>query len=222
MFQPGKELETIFSTEGAFYHLETDGQIQLCRSLATIRRMNDQTNTVNALFVLLNPGKSLPVGGEEPIPIFRGEVDRQPLVPAIPDNTMHQLMRLMERMNWDWIKIINLTDMRTAKFEEYLERQYFMNQLGDSRHSIFSVDRQNELLDHTETADSIIAGWGTKSAIAPAAKEAHHTLSELGNVKGLPYKTQPLFYHPFPWLQNKCIKWLDDMEEQLKKVEEVV
>lgn len=222
MFQPSKELETIFSTEAAFYRLETGGQEKLCRSLATIRRINMQIRNANALFVLLNPGKSMPMKEKEPIPVFTGGVDPQPLVPAVPDNTMYQLMRLMERMNWDYVKIINLTDLRTEKFEEYLESQRFMKQHGDSRHSVFSIDRRNELVDYAGNAESIIAGWGTKSAIIPAAEEAYSSLSELGNVKGLSYKSLPLFYHPFPWLQHKCVKWLDDMEEQLKSTMEAV
>lgn len=222
MFQPSKELETIFSTEAAFYRLETGGQQKLCRSLATIRRINTQTSNANALFVLLNPGKSMPMTGKEPIPVFTGGVDPQPLVSAVPDNTMYQLMRLMERMNWDYVKIINLTDMKTEKFEEHLESQRFMKQHGDSRHSVFSIDRRNELVDYAGNSESIIAGWGTKSAIIPAAEEAFSSLSELGNVKGLSYKSLPLFYHPFPWLQHKCVKWLDDMEEQLKSTMEVV
>lgn len=222
MFQSAKDLEEIFSVEAAFYKLETNGITHVCRSRAAIHRRGSQEDGVDALFVLLNPGKCLPVDGEDFVPFLSGRVDRVPLVPATPDNTMHQLMRLMERMNWNLVEVTNLTDIRSGTFDEYKEGQKFMKQHWDNRHSIFSIDRYGELLDCVERADLIIAGWGTKPTIRPAAEEANMILSELVPVKGVAYKNQPLYYHPFPWLQGKCIKWLDDMEEQLKRAEQVV
>ena len=222
MFQSGKELENLFNTKAAFYKLQTQGKIQICRSLTAISRIGTESERVDALFVLLNPGKCLPLAGEDSIPLLPGEVAELPLMPATPDNTLYQLMRLMERMNWNSIQVINLTDLRTGKFEEYKERQKFMKQCGDSRHTIFSIDRYIELLDCMERADTVIGGWGTEASIVPVAENAYTILTELEDIKGLAYKTHPLYYHPFPWLQNKCIMWLDDMEAQLKRTEEVV
>jgi len=222
MFQSAKDLEEVFATEAAFYKLETNGITHVCRSRAAIHRRGSQEGGVDALFVLLNPGKCLPVAGEASISLLTGEADNLPLLPATPDNTMHQLMRLMERMHWNLVEVINLTDIRTGKFDEYKEGQKFMKQHWDSRHSIFSIDRYIELLDCVESADSVIAGWGTKPAILPAAEEAYTILSEVATVNGVAYKNHPLYYHPFPWLQGKCIKWLDELEEQLKRVEQVV
>lgn len=222
MFQSAKVLEEVFSTEAAFYKLETNGITHVCRSRAAIHRRRSQEGGVDALFVLLNPGKCLPVDGENSISLLTGEANKLPLLPATPDNTMHQLMRLMERMNWNLVEVINLTDIRTGKFDEYKEGQKFMKVMGDSRHSIFSIDRYIELMDCVERADLIIAGWGTKPAILPAAEEAYTILSELATVNGMAYKNHPLYYHPFPWLQTKCIQWLDDMEDQLKRAEQVV
>ena len=222
MFQSGKELENLFYTEGAFYKLQTHGKIRICRSLAAIRRIGTEKEGIDALFVLLNPGKCFPLAGEDSIPLLSGEVARLPLLPAAPDNTLYQLMRLMERMNWNSVQVINLTDLRTGKFDEYKESQRFMKQYGDRRHTIFSIDRYVELLDCMERAGTVIAGWGTKSSISPVAEDAYTILMELEDIKGLAYKTHPLYYHPFPWLQNKCIKWLDDMEAQLKEMAEVV
>ena len=222
MFQSAKELENLFYAEAAFYKLRTHDKIHLCRSLAAIRRTGTESEEPDALFVLLNPGKCLPVDGEDSISLLTGKVDVLPMLPAAPDNTMYQLMRLMERMEWDHIQIINLTDVRTGKFEEYLECQQWMEAHHDNRHTIFSFGRYHELLDRVESAGVIIAGWGTKSQIAPAADVANTILLEIAEVKGLRYRQHPLYYHPFPWLQTKCVMWLNDMEAQLKRVEEIV
>ena len=217
MFQSRKELERVFQTEGSFYKLDVRGEVQICRSLAVIRRIGSLQGEADALFVLLNPGKSLPVAGEDSIPLLSGAIGQLPLLPATPDNTLYQLMRLMERMNWNAVQVINLTDLRTGKFEEYKEKQEFMKTQRDRRHSIFSFERCNELLDRLEETDAVIAGWGTKSAIIPAAEKAFPLLWELGDVYGVAHKTRPLYYHPFPWIQGKCVDWLDYMEEQLKE-----
>lgn len=222
MYQSGKELERTFETEGAFYKLETQGEIQICRSLAVIRRKGSGQKGVDALFVLLNPGKSLPVDGEDSIPLLFGGIDRLPLVPATPDNTLYQLMRLMERMNWDVVQVINLTDLRSGRFEEFKEKQAFMNAQADNRHSIFSMERYSELWERLEEGDAVIAGWGTNSAIAPAAEKAFSTLRRYAFVYGIHHRVHPLYYHPFPWIQVKCMSWLDAMEEQLKERAEVV
>lgn len=222
MFQSAKELENLFYTEAAFYKLQTHEKTHFCRSLAAIRRTGTESKGADALFVLLNPGKCLPVDGQETISLLTGEVDVLPLLRATPDNTMYQLMRLMERMKWNHVEIINLTDVITGKFEEYLECQLGMKVHHDNRHSIFSIDRYHELLDRVENAGVIIAGWGTKSQITSAAAEANTILGELAEVKGLRYRQHPLYYHPFPWLQSRCVTWLDDMEEQLKRVVEAV
>lgn len=222
MFQSAKVLEEIFSTEGAFYKLQYGKRTHLCRSLASISRKGSPGNRVDALFILLNPGNCLPVDGEDSIPYLTSSVEGVPLVPATPDNTIYQLMRLMERMKWDRVEIINLTDIRTGKFEDYLEAQKFLRQLRDSRHSIFSIDRYHELMDCEERADSVIAGWGTKPAIRSAAEDAEVILSELAIVRGVASDNHPFYYHPFPWLRTRCIKWLDDMEAQLKGVEQTV
>lgn len=222
MFQSAKVLEEIYSTEGAFYKLQTGKRTHLCRSLAAIRRKGSPEDRVDALFVLLNPGKCLPVGGEDSVPYLTSVGEGVPLVPAMPDNTIFQLMRLMERMKWDRVEIINLTDIRTGRFEDYQEAQIFMRQHMDSRHSIFSIDRYHELMDCEERADSVIAGWGTKPAIRKTAEDAEVILSELAIVKGVASENHPFYYHPFPWLRSKCIKWLDDMEDQLKGAEQMV
>ncbi|WP_282019835.1 DUF1643 domain-containing protein [Planomicrobium okeanokoites] len=223
MFQSAKKLENLFNTEAAFYKLQTHGKIHLCRSLAAVRRKGTEIEEEpDALFVLLNPGRCLPVDGEETISMLTGEVEVLPMLQATPDNTMYQLMRLMERMGWNHIEIINLTDVLTGKFGDYLECQEWMKLHHDNRHSIFSIDRYPELLERVEKAGVVIAGWGTKSKIASAAEEANTILWEIAEVKGLRYNQHPLYYHPFPWLQTRCVMWLDDMEEQLKRVGEVV
>lgn len=222
MFQTAKELENLFHTEAAFYKIITGNRVHICRSLATIRRIGNESERVDALVVLLNPGKCLPHEGEKSISLLTGEVAGLPLLPASPDNTMFQLMRLMERMDWNCIRIINLTDLRSEKFEEFLEQYLFMRVHYDNRHDLFSIDRYGELLDYMEGVEMVIAGWGTKSAVKVAAENAFTILDELADVRGLPHKTHPMFYHPFPWLKSKCIDWLEGMEEQLKGVEETV
>lgn len=216
MFQKGKELECIFHTEGAFYFLETAGRNQFCRSLATVRRIGTDSETVDALFVLQNPGKSMPIDVHM-APLVIDWTEEIPLVPAKPDPTIHQVMRLMERRQWNFVQIINLTDLRCAEFADYKERIEFMDRYFDQSHRIFSIYREDELTSCVENAEVVIAGWGTKTYNLDAAQYAYMILNRMCTVEGLRADTHPLFSHPYPMLQRKCIEWLDDMDKLLDR-----
>lgn len=216
MFQTGKKLEGIFHTEGAFYFLETAGRNQFCRSLATVCRIGTDSETVDTLLVLQNPGKSMPIDVHI-APLVIDWTEEIPLVPAKPDPTIHQVMRLMERRHWNFVQIINLTDLRCAEFADYKERVEFMNRNFDDRHRIFSDSRQHELAWYVENAEMVIVGWGTKPYNLEVAHDAYMTLNGIRPVEGLRAGIQPLYYHPYPILQKKCIKWLDDMDKLLER-----
>ncbi|WP_033543772.1 DUF1643 domain-containing protein [Planococcus sp. CAU13] len=218
MYQTRKELEKTFQTAAAFYKLELAGRTLLCRSLAEIRRKGAVAERADALFVLLNPGQCLPSDAESEIPVLDGLAAELPLVKAEPDNTLRQLMRLMERMNWNYVKVINLTDIVSGKFREFWKTQEFIELHDESRHSLFNMERHFELQRHVQMSEKVVVGWGINPKIRGGAEEAYLCLLLFWQKEpyGIPHEIYPSFYHPFPWMRSKCIKWLDDMEQQLK------
>lgn len=158
MFTKGKELEKMFETEAAFYVLNTNGREQLCRRLAAIRRKGSDSVRADALFILQNPGQCRPVDLAAPAAFTAGIPEEAQLVESKPDYTIHQLMRLMERRGWNLVQVINLTDLCAGDYADFKERQEFMRENGETRHSIFSPGRRIELEALVDAAGMIIAG----------------------------------------------------------------
>lgn len=210
------ELNAIFQTEGAFYSREANGEIYTCRSQARITRKGTVPAQADAVFVLVNPGSCQPENKSYKFPAYSSQYDEIPLVAAKTDPTQHQIMRLMERKKWDLVYIVNLSDLRAGNIDEFKElKKSFESDLNDS-HSIFSIGRIRELEELIAEKTIIIRGWGTQPFMRSSMIHAMNILSGFDYNSGLPHKTRPYYYHPFPMVQHKCIKWLDDICEKLE------
>ena len=131
------DLKERFYTEGAFYHMELNGEGYACRGLAKINRRGIETDIADALFVLVNPGSCQPEDEDYQFPCYSDDLKQIPLVKAKSDPTQYQIMRLMERRGWNMIYIINLSDLRAGNIDEFkMILNNFEGNLNDS-HSIF-------------------------------------------------------------------------------------
>lgn len=211
------DLKKTFYTEGAFYHLDLDGESYKCRGLARISRRETKSEIADALFVLVNPGSCQPEYEDYQFPNYNNDISKIPFAQAKPDPTQYQIMRLMERRGWNMIYIINLSDLRSGNIEEFrMNLNNFEKKHNDS-HSIFSGERKWTINSHLSLKTKVIAGWGTNSFISKRASHALSVLKELSKIHGLPHNTTPLYYHPFPMIKASCIKWLDDICEILDR-----
>ena len=205
------ELNAVFQTEGAFYNRVIHDEVYSCRSQAKITRRDAIAEHVDAVCVLVNPGSCQPKSDTYVFPSYSNRFNEVPFVPAKTDPTQHQIMRLMERQAWNSVYIVNLSDLRAGKIDDFKEsKNNFEASLNDS-HSIFSSQRIQELKDLVDENTTVIAGWGAQAFMKTEMLHALEILSAFNPVQGLPHPTHPYYYHPFPMVQHKCIKWLDDI-----------
>ena len=113
------DLKERFYTEGAFYHMELNGEGYACRGLAKIIRRGIETDIADALFVLVNPGSCQPLDENYHFPHYNDNLKQNPFVQANSDPTQYQIMRLMERRRWNMIYIINLSDLRAGNISNF-------------------------------------------------------------------------------------------------------
>lgn len=215
-FLLAKDLQKKFYTEGSFYHIMLNEKSYTCRGLAKISRIGIEEDTVDAVFVMVNPGSCQPTDEEYQFPDFINNLHEIPMIPAKSDPTQYQIMRLMERKNWGLVYIVNLSDLRAGNinvFREYLNE--FQKQENDM-HSIFSPERIEELFRMISKDTVVITAWGTQPFMKERMKEALTSLSERTKIMGIPHTSSPYYYHPNPMIKEKCMKWLDDMSETLK------
>ena len=165
----------------------------------------------------MNPGSCQPTDEAYEFPYYNADLSKIPLIQAKPDPTQYQIMRLMERMKWNMIYIVNLSDLCAGNIDEFKRHLNDFETSRDDSHSIFSSSREGTIKSLVSERTKVIAGWGTKSFIKEKASYALSLISKHGKVYGLPHKAVPYYYHPYPMVQHKCIKWLDDMCEALKE-----
>ncbi|WP_239431135.1 hypothetical protein [Sporosarcina sp. ACRSL] len=107
-----------FTMEGIFYRLDVGRVDYVCRGLAKIARKGEACEEADVLFVMVNPRSCKPTDDLYVYPPYQDELFEIPIVMAKQDPTQYQLMRLMERMKWNRLYIINLSDLRAGNLTD--------------------------------------------------------------------------------------------------------
>lgn len=226
-FIPAKDLKRLYSVFGHFYSVQLGrGRHVKCRSVLEITTKDAEpgdANTISqrkpdAVCIMMNPGSSRPLEGDEDgIRIHPVEVDGMPmdLVPAKPDTTQYQLMRLMTYCGWSHVRVVNLSDLRCSKSSEFFQ-QYRKLEEQDRyiAHSIFAVQRKLELATKLARRRNapIIRAWGVHDKLAPLIERCVAGLPRSGAKHGLLKPgTLDRYLHPLPSLQKDKLLWVDKM-----------
>ena len=163
------------------------------------------------LVIMMNPGASKPLQA-----LWDGE-NPGDLVPAQPDRTQYQIMRLLlvaqaSGLPWRHARVFNLSDLRTPKSAEMLAKLNFYG--PHDGHSLFSFARQAECARwFASHAIPVLCGWGLNPGLSDLAARA--LLAAGGHpVLGLSHDGLR-FRHPLPQTQNLQQQWLLEMAEQI-------
>lgn len=190
-------LET-FDVLGHYYLLEG----QNCRKLLEIRRAcSERPAKADALVVMMNPGSSRPICSE------RSYSPR--LVPAHPDDTQYQIMRVMEAWKWSLVNVINLSDLAETKSKTFCKNLKY----APEAHSIFHPSRVEELDNLLANATTFVRAWGCDGRLRKLGAAATAALSKYSKstlILGLPGSKTDQFRHPLPPYESDRRKWLDD------------
>src|SRR5579875_3180863 len=138
------ELKKEFSVWAHFYMSKVEGKEYLMRSEAKIVRNGKEEKQTDAIIVMVNPGSCSAVDATTKFEEFPYNVTNKEFVEARPDQTQYQLMNLMERMQWNCMKIVNISDLVTGTYGEFKKLLRELEMIGYQRHSIFSKERIGE------------------------------------------------------------------------------
>lgn len=205
---PG-QLDAAFDVTGRFYSHIGGAETYKCRDLLEIRRRDAGACVeADAVFIMMNPGSSHPLGGDAEV-----ELSDARLVPTKPDTTQYQLMRLMSAMGWQRVKVLNLSDLRVTRSADFFERvQEFEARESHDGHSLFAKSRRHELAPAlSRRSDApIVAAWGVDKALQKLAVAAQKALPSMP-VLGLRHQNGPWAYrHPLPQTAGAQIQWRRD------------
>ena len=208
-----EELKKQFDVWAHFYRVQLGGKDYLMRSEAKIVRKGYESYRPDTLIVMANPGSCTAVDKTADFELFPYTEEGKKFVAARPDPTQYQLMNLMVRMNWNCIKIINLSDVCTGNFKEFRQFLSEFNENDYKLHSLFCEDRGKELNNHIEGQPTLLYAWGGESAISPFVKLVE---KKEWNHKGLLHAKRQYYRHPRPATYEERNKWLDEIEPILK------
>jgi hypothetical protein len=222
---PAQELRHQYSVFGHFYSIRLDSGEQVdCRSVLEIVASHFQSNDllsepVDAIFIMMNPGSSRPLDGETQI-VSADRIGKLnvSLVPAKPDTTQYQVMRLMQRFGWAHVRVLNLSDIRQPKSNQFFQMAMELEEMEFSGHSIFSDTRQNELRKrlHLKAKAPVICAWGVSPMLTNLATQCTGRLLPNEKVIGLRKVDVPHgYYHPLPSLQAAKEKWVSEIADQI-------
>jgi hypothetical protein len=143
------------------------------------------------------------------------------LVAARPDTTQYQVMRIMDRMGWNHVRVINLSDIRESRSSVFMDRYRALEDgHGYRAHSMFSTERRAELtqaLRRKRDAPLVLA-WGVHPKLTPLIREALPLLQAAGQCFGMQQQdAKDKYFHPLPMLQTEKVRWVRDLSAQLRQ-----
>lgn len=202
---------------GYFYNRIINNITINCRNILILSKAKINAVTTlpaDALIVMMNPGDSQPID-QTKIKLIDSTDDLfndfTNIFEAIADKTQDVIIELMNRMNYDSVIIINLSDIRNKDSNEFIKSINNIN-FDDtgSEHSIFDNSREKELnfiLDRCKNKPIIVA-TGVDYKLRFLTAQAMSRLPE-HNIIG--YKAQERYYHPSR-MKNK---WIEKIIKQL-------
>ena len=197
-----------FTIQGHFYN--RDGLN--FRRFLEIRRSNANNIENDLNVILMFPGSSFPL-------YIDGNNPPDHLVDANPDETQDQIMRIMYNLNFNYIKIINLSDIRL----ERANSRDFINMLGNRLinvdHSIFSIPNREIIRNYLNPTSPFLLAWGCDRGLMGLQQQALKVLNQFWgrgiNIIGLPCANNVFGYkHPKPTRMVDQIIWVNDIIAQ--------
>lgn len=173
---------------------------------------------------MMNPGSSGPVDLDYQPKTYHTDtlhrlISYKEFVPARPDNSQYQIMRLMLDQDWKHVRIINLSDLRSGDSSVF-EDKFMLAADSDASypHSIFSSARRQELFELAQTDGAIIVlAWGRISFLGGPATEALRFFQSRPMCVGVKVKGESLsYYHANQRTPARLRGWLREIKHQLE------
>lgn len=197
-------MSTKFEVVGLFY--ESNGY--RLRKYLDIKRVGLAFNEPDLMVVMMNPGSSYPLNG-----IDNNSAPSE----AEPDTTQQQIMKVMNAAEFNYARILNLSDLRTPDSSE-LYRFLRSKESAAVDHSIFSSNRKSELEQLFVNGIPVIFGWGVSQDLIPLAKMAVETLCISNPLGILKPNTRCSYYHPLPRIYAKQLEWVQHVTSQISRM----
>ena len=207
-----RDLDPLFTVTAHFYEIAGPVDRYRCRSVLEIARNGSAHREPDAIVVMMNPGRSHPIG--------EATVGGAELAMVLTkcDDTQYQVMRVMEIQGWALVRVLNLSDLRNPRHTDFFEDfGRFEAEHENREHSIFSPRRAAELCRNLcrSPGAPIIVAWEIHRKLQTLATLALEALVGEPLVGKRGAKGGWRYWHPLPRNANQQTEWLRSIVEQL-------
>jgi hypothetical protein len=147
----------LYSVKGYFY----GSKRKLYRRMLDIARKDCKITAPDLLVIMMNPGGSEPVS-------WKGALNN--LVPASADRTQQKIMRFMLDRNFQYSRILNLSDICEKSSQEFYKN--VKADINKNTHSLFCPSNRI-ILDSVFVENvPVLLAWGVEKILSPLANAA--------------------------------------------------
>jgi len=178
-----------------------------CRKYLDIKHKSSHLIRPDIMVIMMNPGSSYPIDGID---------DNTKTSETVPDKTQNQIMKVMINTSYNYARILNLSDLRTAKSKDLFSfiKSYESNNFP---HSIFNPLREKDLDKLIIKGAPVIFAWGVDNILIDLAKLAAKSINYTTPVGLQKPGRQFAYYHPLPRIYEKQVTWVNKISEILMK-----
>lgn len=185
-----------FHITGFFY----EDQGYKFRKYLNIKHKKSQKTVPDLMVVMMNPGSSKPL--DENISSIETETK--------PDSTQDQIMRIMLNSDFEFSRILNLSDLREGKSKKFFPKILEMEQ-KKINHSIFDKSRIKDFENLFIRNVPVLYAWGVNGKLKDLAMKA---MKRIGEIVPIGFKKEGEewdYYHPLPPSSIKQKKWVESI-----------
>ena len=192
IFRDANSLKQDYSVFASFYKIIVRDKEINCRNVCDIKRNNiSKSERLDAYLILMNPGSCHPIDENYTIPKYYDwehiDID---MVECIPDYAQYQVMKLMDNKKWNYVRILNLSDIIMGKSKDFIG---LLHTIPFNEHSIFSNRRLDNRSQVMKEEAKIIASWGGNKELKELAILCKESLQNK-DIVGIPYDKEALRY----------------------------
>lgn len=136
-----------------------------CRCVADIVRKENREKKIDAYFIMMNPGSCHAL---DPKYHAKDDIEYREIefIRCQDDPAQQQIMRIMDNMNWNKVRILNLSDIQSGNSKEF---KNLVKTVSSNEHSIFS-DKRREEFDYFTKDDAVfVYAWGKDISLSNLA-----------------------------------------------------
>lgn len=218
IYRSKKELIETYKVEASFYdyNFKDIGKIK-CRNIADIIRKGYEDSAIDSYIIMMNPGSCKVIDNKISVINTIKDIPIQ-LKEAKSDPAQVCIMRLMDNLELNKVRILNLSDIAEPKSGIALSVMNKLEENNNMTSSIFSKERRKELDKITEQSAIYILSWGVSNRLNNYKKLALDFVKDKKTIGIKKDNNDFLYYYIKPIIKDSQNRIIEEITNEFKAI----